>query len=155
MTKRPTGTPTRAPKPAPERVENQPVNDESLSAEASPTIGISGRASQRAQSAEEAEQRYVAARDAWTKAMRACSSGRPADLAALAVAQEAYEEALAEQERWASGAALASIPVQPDRPSSLNGIVEQEMARRRVQELEAASQRPKGIRGFFRRRRGQ
>ena len=150
MTKRLTGTRGRAAKAAPKPVEDDPPREEPSS-----TSGIRQRADQRAQSAEEAEQRYVAAREAWTQAMRACSSGRPADLAALAVAQEAYEEALAEQERWASGVALTSTPVQPDRPSSLNGIVEQEMARRRVHELEAESQRPKGIRGFFRRRRGQ
>lgn len=150
MTKRLTGTRARASKAAPKRVEDDLPREEPSS-----TSGIRQRADQRAHSAEEAEQRYVAAREAWTQAMRACSSGRPADLAALAVAQEAYEEALAEQERWASGVALASIRVQPDRPSSLTGIVEQEMARRRVHELEAESQRPKGIRGFFRRRRGQ
>lgn len=150
MTKRTTGTRTRTTKAAPERVEEELPREESSS-----TIGISHRASQRAHSAEEAEQRYVAARDAWTAAMRASASGRPADLAALAVAQEAYEEALAEHERWTSGAALAAVPVQPDRPRFLNDIVEQEMARRRVHEREAEPQQRKGILGLFRRRRGQ
>src|SRR6188474_2137121 len=50
----------------------------------------------RPQSVEEADARYVAARDAWTAAMRAANSGRSADLASLAIAQEAYEAAAAE-----------------------------------------------------------
>jgi hypothetical protein len=64
------------------------------------TIGIQPRQSalthrieSAARSPEEAEARYVAARDAWTAAMRAANSGRPADLATLAVAQDAFEAA--------------------------------------------------------------
>jgi hypothetical protein len=34
---------------------------------------------------EEVEQRYVASRDAWVAAMRAANSGRPADMATLAI----------------------------------------------------------------------
>ena len=149
MTKRPSGT-RAAPKAEPKPVEQEPNADD-----VAPSVAITQRGGEYAHSAEEAEARYVAARDAWTEAMRASGSGRPADLAALAVAQEAYEQALAEQERWASGAALTPIPVQEDRPRALNDIVQQEMARRRVQELDSDAQPPKGIRGFFRRRRGK
>ncbi len=39
----------------------------------------------RPHSREEAEQRYVAAREAWTAAMRTANSGRSSDLAALAL----------------------------------------------------------------------
>ena len=137
-----------APDAGPDRIEGSRLREEHAAA-----IGISQRAAHRAHSPEEADERYVAARDAWTKAMHASASGRPADLAALAVAQEAYEEALAEKERWDSGTALAAIPVEPDRPRSLEAIVHQEMARRLVhQHEEEAAQRPKGIRRLFRRR---
>jgi hypothetical protein len=54
----------------------------------------------RAASSEETEAAYVAARDAWTAAMRAANSGRAADLASLAITQEAYEAAVAERARW-------------------------------------------------------
>lgn len=61
-------------------------------------------------SADEAEAAYIAARDAWTAAMRSSSTGRAADLAALALAQEAYEAAAAERERWARHQTVA-IPI--------------------------------------------
>ncbi len=51
-------------------------------------------------SRDEAEARYVAARDAWSAAMKAAASGTEADLEWLAVAQEAFEEASAERMRW-------------------------------------------------------
>lgn len=55
----------------------------------------------------EAEKHYVACRDAWTSAMRAAASGRPADMATLAICQEAFEAASAERDRWLSGARVA------------------------------------------------
>jgi hypothetical protein len=105
------------------------------------TVGIQPRepqpdpAFEAARSPEEAEERYVAARDAWAAAMRAANSGRPADLATLAVAQEAYEAAAAEREQWASGARVA-IPVGPDPNRAMDAIVGQQLAWRRVHEAE-------------------
>ena len=97
---------------------------------------------------EDAEERYVAARDAWTAAMRAANSGRPADLASLALAQEAYEEASAERERWMSGARVA-IPVQPDKiDSRLQAAIGQELAWRQVKHHE----KPEGFLGRLKRR---
>jgi hypothetical protein len=80
----------------------------------------------------EAQEQYVAARDSWTAAMRAAGSGRPADMASLAIAQEAYEAASAELERWRTGRRIA-IPVEPDRTqSAINVVVGQELAWRKV-----------------------
>ena len=85
-----------------------------------------------ARSPEEAEARYVAARDAWTAAMRAAASGRSADLASLAIAQEAYEAASRERSTWSSGT-RAPIPVEPEpKRSAIDDIVGQELAWRRV-----------------------
>lgn len=90
-----------------------------------------------------AEARYVAARDAWTKAMRAASSGRPADLASLALAQEAYEAAAAERERWLSGPRV-TIAVENDGPhNGIDAVVGQELEWRRIR-------RPR-VEGFFAR----
>lgn len=86
-------------------------------------------------SLEEAEARYVTVRDAWTHAMRKANSGRPADLASLALAQEAYEEAVADVARWRSGVTVA-IPIQPEvRRAGLDALIGQEMAWRRVHEV--------------------
>lgn len=108
----------------------------------------------RPRSREEAEQRYVAAREAWTAAMRAANSGKSSDLAALAMAQEAYEEALADRERWASSPQVA-LPVGEERPSGLEAVVGQELSWRRVHEheleIERARERPRGLRGLVRR----
>lgn len=80
----------------------------------------------------EAEERYVAARDAWTSAMSRASSGRSADLASLAIAQEAYEEATAERNRWETGRP-AAIPVEPEpERTNIDVIVGQEFAWRQV-----------------------
>lgn len=118
-----------------------------------PPTGIANRLA-RPHSREDAEQRYVAAREAWTAAMRAANSGRSSDLAALAMAQEAYEEALADRVRWASGSSVA-IPVGEERPSNLDAVVGQELSWRRVHEheleLERARQQPRGLRGLLRR----
>jgi hypothetical protein len=118
--------------------------------------GHADRRSQRPRSREEAEERYVAARDAWTAAMRDARSGTASHLAALAITQEAYESALAEKNRWAFGAPVA-IPVEPDVASSLNAVVGQELGWRRVHEhqLEQEQPPPDGLRGFLRRLRGR
>lgn len=93
-------------------------------------------------SREQVEAQYVAARDAWMAAMRAANSGRPADLAALAIAQEAYEAAVHERELWSHGPRVA-IPVESEESHSrdLGAIVGQELAWRRVRSAE----KPKGI----------
>lgn len=100
-------------------------------------------------SREEAEERYVAARDAWTKAMRAANSGRPADLASLALAQEAYEAAAAERERWNSDGRVA-IPIQPQERRGLDAIVGQELEWRRIH----THHEPAGLLGRLKRRLG-
>ncbi|HET9416459.1 MAG TPA: hypothetical protein VFP30_02865 [Candidatus Limnocylindria bacterium] len=91
----------------------------------------------------EAEAHYVSCRDAWTAAMRAAASGRPADMATLAICQEAYEAAAIERDRWLSGQRIA-IPVEPEpeRPP-IDVVVEQTMAWREVQEHE----QPRGFLG--------
>jgi hypothetical protein len=119
-----------------------------------PSVGITPRAPDRAVSLEDAEQRYTAAREAWASAMRGAASGRSADLATLAVAQEAYEAALAERDRWASGARVP-IAVVPDRPKSIESVVGQELTWRLAHNGEQNRQRPKGLRGLLRRMRGQ
>ncbi|HSK94008.1 MAG TPA: hypothetical protein VLA76_08125 [Candidatus Angelobacter sp.] len=116
--------------------------------------GIAEHRSARPQSHEEADERYVAARDAWTAAMRKASSGTAADLAALAIAQEAYEAALAEKERW-SAVPRVAIPVEPDPSTGIEAVVGQELSWRRVHEHERAEDRPKGLRGLVRRLRGR
>jgi len=84
------------------------------------------------QSEPEAHEAYVAARDSWTAAMRAAASGRPADMASLAIAQEAYEAASAELERWRTGRRIA-VTVEPDETrSAINVVVGQELAWRKV-----------------------
>ena len=118
-----------------------------------PPQGIANRLA-RPHSREDAEKRYAAAHEGWIAAMRAANSGRSSDLAALAMAQEAYEEALADRERWASGPSVA-IPVGEERPSSLDAVVGQELSWRRVHEheleLERAREQPRGLRGLLRR----
>ena len=95
----------------------------------------------------------MVARDAWTAAMRAANSGRPADLASLAITQEAYELALAEVRRWRSGARVA-IPIEPDAPRvNLEIAVEHEVSWRQMHDHEVA--RPRGLRGLFGRIRGK
>ena len=117
------------------------------------TTGHSALAQRRTgpHSREEVEERYIAARDAWTKAMRAASSGRSADLASLALAQETYEAATAERERWmASGHVAISI-----EPAAMRRDIEAAVR----QELEWRSVRthhePKGLTGWLRKRLGR
>ena len=97
---------------------------------------------------EEVEEQYVAARDAWTKAMRAANSGRPADLASLALTQETYEAAAAERERWIAGGRIA-LPIEKAEPRrDIAAAVGQEMAWRAVKHHEE----PKGLLGRLRKR---
>jgi hypothetical protein len=84
-----------------------------------------------AQTAQEAEERYVTCRTEWVAAMKAAASGRPSDMAALAIAQEAYESALLEAERWRSGHIVA-VPVEPEPMRDLEAIVGQELSWRQV-----------------------
>ena len=92
-------------------------------------------------STEEAEERYVAARDAWIAAMHKANSGRSADLASLAITQEAYEQAAAEVEGWRSGVKVA-IPVGPEaKLHDLEAAIGQELAWRRVHEHQ---EKPRG-----------
>ena len=99
-------------------------------------------------SREEAEERYIAARDAWTKAMHAANSGRPADLASLALIQEAYEVAVAERQRWLAGGRIA-IPVEESEPRrNIEAAVGQEMAWRAVKHHDER----KGLLGRLRKR---
>lgn len=98
---------------------------------------------------EQVEERYVAAREAWRAAMKAANSGRAADLAALAIAQDAYEEAAAEKAQWDSGARV-EIRVQPEAPHrDLNAVVGNELAWRRVRTVDEA---PASLAGRLRRR---
>jgi hypothetical protein len=100
---------------------------------------------------EDLEARYVAARNAWTLAMRIASSGRPADLASLAIAQEAYEAIADERERWLTSERHA-IPVQPEsKGHTIEVAVGQELAWRRVLEQKPP---PRGFLGRIRRRLG-
>ena len=85
-------------------------------------------------STEEAEAQYLTARDAWLAAMRKANSGRSADLASLAITQEAYELAMAEVEGWRSGVKVA-IKIEPEaHVHDLETAVGQEFAWRRVYE---------------------
>jgi hypothetical protein len=100
---------------------------------------------------EDLEARYIAARNAWTLAMRVASSGRPADLASLAIAQEAYEAIADERERWLS-AERHAIPVEPEsKGHSIEVAVGQELAWRRVLEQKPP---PRGFFGRIKRRLG-
>ncbi len=123
----------------------QPTSSPPVSQAPQPTSPLSARMA-RPRSPEEAEERYLACRNAWTAAMRAATSGKPADLAALAMAQQAYEEALAEHQRWQAGPRVA-VPVQPDRPRGIDVIVGQELSWRRIHEHE--QDKPRGLRRLF------
>ena len=91
----------------------------------------------------EAEQHYVTCRDAWTAAMRAANSGRSADMATLAICQEAFEAASLERDRWLSGARVA-IPVEPaNERASIEVVVDQTLAWQDVHDHE----KPRGFLG--------
>lgn len=98
-------------------------------------VGLAREEQRRPRSLEQAESAYLAARGAWLEAMRAANGGRTADLASLALAQEAYEAAAEERERWLSGERVA-IAVEPRRGGTgIDAIVRQEMAWRKVHEI--------------------
>lgn len=102
---------------------------------------------QRAPSLTEATTRYEAARDAWIAAMRAAVSGRPADLASLALVQEEYELATAERDRWQSGERVA-IPIETVSARPIDAIVGQQLAWREIREQEEQRhRRPPGLLG--------
>ncbi len=80
--------------------------------------------------------------------MRASASGRAADLASLALAQEAYEAAVADREYWLSAPARTPIPVDPDETRrGIEIVVGQGAEWRRVKDHEPVG----GIRGLFKR----
>ncbi len=66
--------------------------------------------------------------------MHGASSGRPADLASLALTQETYEAAAAERERWIARS-RHSVPAK-EPPRGIEAAVGQEMAWRRVKQRE-------------------
>ena len=128
--------------------ELDPQSPGSLTPALVPPAAVSFREARRPgpRSREEAEALYIAARDAWTKAMHAANSGRPADLASLALVQEAYEVAAAERERWL--AARISVQIEPPETSrSLEIAVGQELAWREIHD------QPPPAPGFLRRLR--
>lgn len=91
----------------------------------------------------EAEAHYVRCRDAWTAAMRAASSGRPADMATLAICQEEFEAATIERDRWQSGHRIA-VAVEPETDRApIHVVVEQTLAWRDVHDHE----KPRGLVG--------
>ena len=116
--------------PAPKTRKTTAIMAVPAPVEATPQTPLAQRLA-RPQSLEEADAQYVAARDAWTTAMRAANSGRPADLASLAIAQEAYEAAVAEHERWHTGTKVA-IPVRTETRSGIEAAIGHELAWREV-----------------------
>ena len=95
---------------------------------------VPSRATEIALYGQELEDRYVTAREAWTKAMHTANSGRSADMASLAIAQQAYEAVAAEREHWLTSGRVA-IPIQPSpKLSSVEIAVGQELAWRRIHE---------------------
>lgn len=86
--------------------------------------------------------------------MRQAMSGKPADLANLAICQEAYEACLEERERWIAGGRV-SVSVEPeDEERSVDAVVGQELAWRRVRAV-AETTPARGLRGLMRRLRGR
>jgi hypothetical protein len=85
-------------------------------------------------SLEEAEAQYLVAREAWTGAMRRASSGRSADLASLAIAQEAFEMASAQRDGWQAAARPASPARERSQPRGVEVIARQDLAWRRIRE---------------------
>jgi hypothetical protein len=97
-------------------------------------------------SRDDVEAAYVAARDAWAQAMRAANSGRNADMATLAIAQEVFESAAAERARW-SHATHAAIPVAPEPKRNIEVILGQEVEWNRVHHHEPS----RGLAGRLKR----
>jgi hypothetical protein len=115
-------------------------------------VGISERLATHPHSLAEAEEIYVVMRDAWTAAMRQANSGRPADMASLAIAQEAYEAAAKERELWLTGKRVA-IPVESEHDHGISAVVQQELAWRHVHRTEEP--RPGPLRRLARRLTGR
>ena len=112
------------------------------------TSRVKGIISTAARYESDLEARYVAARDAWTHAMRLANSGRSADMASLAIAQEAYETVMAERGRWLASARVA-VPIEaPDTRHTIEIAVGQELEWRRVN----APQKSTGFFGRIKRR---
>ena len=109
-----------------------------------------GLAAEIAAYGEDLENRYLAARDAWLKAMHTANSGRSADLAKLAIAQEAYEAVASEREHWIESGRVA-IPIRDDgERHDVEIAVDQGLAWRKV----LAKPPTPGIFGRIRRRLG-
>jgi hypothetical protein len=114
-----------------------------------PAVGTPREPVAPARSSEEAEERYVTARDAWVAAMRKANSGRSADLASLAIAQEAYVMATSEVEAWRSGVKVA-FKIDPEaKRHNLEAAIGQEFAWRRVHDQQ--EKRPGPLARLFRR----
>jgi hypothetical protein len=119
-------------------------------APAAPSVAARARAGDTRRYGQDIEHRYAAARDRWTQAMQAANSGRPADLASLAIAQEAYESVAAEREHWLASGQVA-IPIQPTtKRRDIEVAIGQEMAWRRVTEHQTGG----GLLARIRRRIG-
>jgi hypothetical protein len=146
---------TERPLPAPTE-RDDPPSDVSLRHRHSPPTRMAELRSRHALTQQEVEAAYEAARLEWTAAMRAARTGKPADMAALAIAQEAYENALAEKRRW-DAAPKVAIPIESERPRGIDAIVDQELARRRVKELDEQhrAHKPGGLGRLVRRLRGR
>lgn len=126
----------------------QPASPASTERHIGPNTSAISQRLRAPQTLAEAENQYVAARDAWLASMRQAASGKPADLAALAMAQEAYEAATGEVARMRS-VERSAVPVDP-QPPSIDAVVGQELAWRRVHNAEA--KRPPGLLGRIARR---
>jgi hypothetical protein len=132
----------------PARQADSPMAPTALRVHGAPSTALAQRR-HGPRTRQEVEERYVAARDAWAASMRAANSGRPADLAALAIAQEAYEAASAERARWDSSARVA-IPIEPENEErKLGAIIGQELAWKKVRTVD---EKPAGLLGRLRRR---
>jgi hypothetical protein len=131
--------PDTAPAAVPSEQTTVPIEPTRRAASA----GHSERQAVAPRSREEAEARYVTARTAWVDAMHKASSGRSADLASLAIAQEAYEAAAIERTRW-EHAPKAAVPVEPAPRRNIDIAIGQELAWRRVREADG---RPRGLMG--------
>ena len=130
--------------------EQDAADQAALAAPARRTPAVSGpqRPPTAPHTREEAEEQYVAARDAWIAAMKRASSGRAAHLATLAITQEAYEAAAAEVELWRSGVRIP-VPVEPERTVGIEVVVGQELTWREIHQHE--EKRP-GLLGRLRNR---
>ena len=134
--------------------EVQPSSSAPTPADAPPPVHVAttahGLAAEIAAYGEDVEHRYLTARDAWLKAMHAANSGRPADLAKLAIAQEAYEAVATEREHWIESGRVA-IPIRDDgERHDVEIAVDQGLAWRQV----LAKPPRLGIVGRIRRRLG-